>query len=488
VADGCGRTSEDDRLKLRSPQWVYVGDREAPAAGPPPAARWAHGVVGSGTQPFLAAHPAGNDLPTAHLSYDVVFNVRPDPTSAPLLAGDPAARTGNYEGREDKTGRLHAEWEEGALPRFAWPADGDRVSVLGSWVWDCDHWDPGGERTELHPPRVVWVLRRGGRPSPASPYGESEADLVVSTDKTPAGSQADCAHRAKGDVAVFQACLASAPLVQDVTGRYRFFLPAPPKPGPGARLRVRVLDAGSSRGAPQLRLTRRANGVAVALDVAPSLGPGLRRLVVAKRVLAGWTPTPAGALPVHLRVRLERLLVRRAMDPGCPTIQPDCPASKQSTRLGTASARPGEWNVYWNVGGRWGAWAPALLRTTDGRAYRGRQVVDLYLLRGARWQLLVFARECDLGFLGNARGTRFPLAPCPANGEAGRNDDPGVIAVTHRSAAASVGLRHADSRLAGSTCPRVNRRGCYRLTYRVTLVEDAAARAADLARGLPRRG
>ena len=123
------------------------------------------------------------------------------------------------------------------MPFFAWPENGDRVDLLGSWVWDCDHYE-AGEHTELHPVRAIWVERNRGGPSPRSPSGESEGDLFISTEKTYAGVQADCAHRTKGDRAAFKACLAGEPSWQDVSGSYSFALAAPPKPSPGARLRV----------------------------------------------------------------------------------------------------------------------------------------------------------------------------------------------------------------------------------------------------------
>lgn len=477
VADGCGRASEEARLVGRSPQWVYVNDREAPAGGPPPPPQWGHGIVHSRYESFLASHPAASDLPTNHFSYDLVFNLLPDSSSSFLLAGDPGAGTGNFEGRSEKTGRVHTEWEQGAFPLFAWPEPGDRVSVLGSWVWDCDHWLPGGERTELHPLRAIWVYRNPGGPSPRSPFGESEGDLLISTDKTPAGTQADCAHRTKGDTAAFRACLRSDSNWQDVNGKYRFYLPAPRKPAPGSRLAFRVVDAGSLRGAPRVRVRPARSGVSVAVDVAAPAG---RRVVLAKRILVGWRPMPARLLPEHLRLSFRRLLVRRAMDPGCPTENPNCPAKDQSTRLGSVSKPPGEWNVYWDVAGIWSMWSPRVLRPLDGQVFAGRQVVDFYLGRRASWRLLVFARECDLGAFGNARGEQFPLRPCPAHFEVSRgNDAPGIVVDRYRSPAASLGLHRSNATsFDESTCPRSNRRGCYGLTYEVTLVEDAARRAA----------
>ena len=124
----------------------------------------------------------------------------PDRAYRGLLGGSAAVRSGDFAGRNESTGRVHVEREQGSLPFFAWPEAGDRVALIGSWVWDCGHWAGGGERTEIHPFRALWVERDLG-----------EADLFLSSDKTFAGVEADCAHVAKGLVTAFRACLAAEP-------------------------------------------------------------------------------------------------------------------------------------------------------------------------------------------------------------------------------------------------------------------------------------
>jgi hypothetical protein len=123
-------------------------------------------------------------------------------------------------------------------------------------------------------------------------------------------------------------------------------------------------------------------------------------VVVAQRVLAGWSGVAA---PVHVRVRFERLLVRRAMDPGCPGGRPTC-GSKQTTHGEQISAPPGEWNVYVDAAGVWKTWGRGLLRARDGQVFRGGPAFDLRLAPGRPWRVFVFARECDFGLLGNADG------------------------------------------------------------------------------------
>jgi hypothetical protein len=461
VADGCGR----DRgaiIRRLSSNWAFVGDGHSAASGPAPPQRWAHGTVSSAYDGELAAHPTGIDDPFTHRSYDFVFNLLPVPRESYLVGGDPVGRTGNFEDRNEQTGRIHVERESISFPRFAWPDAGDRVSVLGSWVWDCDHFS-GGEHTELHPFHALWVVRRH---SPRSPFGDVEGDLLLTGVPTVADDQALCAHRTRGDQAAFQRCLGAGMGAVDVAGSYRFVLDVPARPAPGARFFSRVVDAGS-RGASRVRVSRRGARLSVLVDA------GTPGTVVAKRIIAGWRPVPERALPVHLRIRFIELLVRRAMDPGCQPTEPACPARNESTRLGQVTKPPGEWNVYFDAAGVWTAWRPAVVRPFDGSRIRGHQSVDVYVPRHAAWRLFAQTRECDFGTIG-------PLAPCPRMNEVGNlvgDDEPGILAARFRSPLAALGLHRANSRLHGSTCPPANRHGCYRLTFRVARLPDEPRRA-----------
>jgi hypothetical protein len=464
VADGCGR-NDSATISNEIPEWAYVNDRDYPPSGPAPPPRWARGTVnGFGTAAPFAVHTAGGDIPTTHRAYDLNLDVLPVADDYWLVGGNPTAKTGNFEGETGETGRLHVELEETAIPMSLWPEPGDRVEVLGSWVWDCGHWLPGGERTELHPFRALWVQRSLAARSPS---GEAEGDVFLTTDATDAGAIAECAHRTRTDRTAFKPCLATAPRWQDVTGSYRFHLPAPPRPSARARLRWRVVEAGSTSNAPRLRVVSSGAGVDVSFSVPPSLAPAPGRLVVARRVLVGWSP--ARARPVHLRVRLVRLLVRRAMDPACRVDDPSCPAAAESTRLGQQSALPGEWNVYWDVAGIWGMWSPRVLRVRrDGQAFPGLQTVDLYVPAGRSWRLMTWTRECDWGALG-------ALPPCPRSQEIGTrpgDDVPGAAIARFRSPGASIGLQRINSSLTGSTCPATNKHGCYELTFRVSRVSS----------------
>jgi hypothetical protein len=460
--DGCGR-DYIQQTQRAIPTWVYVGDRNVPATGSPPRPRRLEGVVASRYEPDLAVHPTPEDLPTIHRSYDLNLNVLPDRPYRRLLGGSSTVATGNFAGHGESTARVHVEREQATTPLFVWPEVGDRVAIVGAWVWDCGHWTPRGERTEIHPFRALWVERNRGGPSSASATGESEGDLFLSSDKTYAGIEADCAHRAKGIVPVFQACLAVEPDRQDVRGTYRFRLRVPPRPAANARLRVRVINAGSSPGAPRAHTNVRGNGVDVSLVVPASAG---KRVVVAQRVLARWTAAPA---PKRVRLRFVRLLVRRAMDPGCPGGQRTC-GSTQTTHGEQISAPPGEWNVYVDAAGVWKTWGRGLLRPRDGQVFGAGPTFDLRLAPGRPWRVFVFTRECDFGVLGNADGPSHALAPCPISKEFGTfdgDDVPGIAVARFASPDAALGLHRLRPRRRGSTCPAVNRLGCYEVAFTV---------------------
>jgi hypothetical protein len=464
--DGCGRSRQAEFAR-QAPGWVYVGDRGYPAGGPTPPVQWIDGVVRAAGNQAEAVHPSGGDDPTTHDSFDFNLNILPDPAYAGLLGGREQEKTGNFEGEGEETGRIHIERELKGFPTFAWAEAGDRVKVMGSWVWDCGHWDPGGERTELHPYRAMWVERRV---SSRSPWGEAEGDLYVSTQATPAGQIAECAHRSKGDPAAYKACTFAQPDWLDVSGDYDLTLPAPPKPPGATRLVARVVDRGSTVPVPAPVVS---GGVA-RLRFRLAAMPGTR-LVVAKQVFLGWTPVRAAALPVHLRVRFTRVLVRRAMDPGCASYMPGC-GSPRSTLDGQISASPGEFRIFSDVAGQWLLW-PALYRGGDGDAFAPHVVQDVYVPRNGSWRLLLWPHECDFGTL-SWSDPNGPMAPCPKSQEFGNfsgDDLPGLVVA--RFTGAALGARHANASTAPpSTCPASNMRGCLAFDYRVERVRDEAGR------------
>ena len=505
LQDGCQR-SPGALLTQQSPEWAYVYN--TPPSQPPPPPQWVSGVVRSGNPAFQAVHTAGGDLPQGHNAYDFNVNILPDPQYTFLLG------SANYAGNGEETGRLHTEWEDLTVKKFAWPEPGNRIMEKGSWVWDCGHWgtptnvfspdywlpkegqpcpgqvlpDPSqcvitGERTEFHPYRALWTRRQ---PSPHSPYGDNEGDIFVSTDKTPAGQEADCAHKFPPPPSPdpthpflygpdYQACLETEPDWQDVSGNYSFLLPLPPKPSSDARLVFRAVDRGSVNApAPQLKQEGSAVRVTFSLHSAPN-----QRLVMADQVFAGWRQTLRHTItpPTHLRITFDKLKIHRAQDPGCSGGTPAPGCQLESTRQNQATTAPGDWNLYWDVNGIWGQWAPGNgeFLTTDGQTLTPSpqlKPVDLYVAPSSGWRLYVHGRECDL----NALDPANPFADCPTNQEAADdNDVQGEIIDSYPSALASLGTHRSNAATASndptSTCPDANAAGCYSLTYTVAEVK-----------------
>jgi hypothetical protein len=468
-ADGCGRSRQLEFTR-RSPGWVYVNDKDFPASGATPTTQWLSGVVSAYRNLPDASHPSGGDDPTTHDSFDLNFNVLPDPGYEQLMGGLAEADTGNFEGEGEEKDRIHLERESNAVPAWSWPEAGDRVQAMGSWVWDCGHWDPGGERTEIHPYRAIWDERA---PSARSPYGESEGDLYVSTDATPAGQIAECAHKTKGDPVAYKACSFTQSNWLDVSGDYTLTLAAPPRPPGATHLAVRVVDRGSTV-SPAWSTTTAGGKLTLRfhLDATPDM-----RIVVAKQVYLGWRPLAAATLPEHLRLTFTKLLTRRAMDPGCPDSKSEC--GSVQTLLGDQITKgPGELLVYTDVAGIWALW-PRVLPAQDGRVFALRYSTDLYMRPAQAWRLFVFPHECDFG-VATWSDPDKPMAPCPKTGEFGNvsgDDVPGEIVVHYRGAQA-VGAHAANGSLQPpSTCPPADAQGCYRLWWAVTRIRDEGARA-----------
>jgi hypothetical protein len=447
IADGCQR----DTTKIytgAAPNWVYVNDKDFPSSGPPPAPRWVSGTV-KGPLGLLAARIASSDDPITHHSYDVNVDVTVDNPSDYL--------TGVSRDTTAEQGTLHLERESSAYPEWARPQAGDRIQALGSWIWDCDHYQGRGEKTEFHPFRVSWVQRHPGQLAPSSKT-EVEGDLYLSTEATPAGRQAECAHETKGSDQ-FKSCSHSTPDWVSVNGAYALGLCLPPHKAPG---NWRFVDRGSVN-APAMRFVPGNDGCGE-LRFTVAAGTG-QRVVIAKQVFWAVKSPPKAD---HLRVHFDKLLVRRAMDPSCPPGQPTCPYANESTLPGQIVTAPGEWQLHWTVNGIWGRW-PGTLAAKDGSVFRGTQSVDFYVQRGKPWTLVTIARECDFGALPGWDGPGKPTLPCPRSSEVGNSsgdDYPGAITVTHKGLA--LGRHVANASTAGSTCPPSNVQGCYQLTYTVS--------------------
>lgn len=428
------------------------------------------------------AHASLQDSILQHRSFDFNANLVPDPAFRYLIAGSPSRHTSNFApGGGEEQRRLHFEWESATIPFFAWPTDGDRATVWGSWIWDCGHWTSvenntsgviTGEHSELHPLSAIAVNRQ-------APYlsarGESETDVFVSNEGDGAHASEKCAlshHPLTGAAypqydAGFKPCAMSvANRLQPLARSYRFFVPAPPKPASGARLRYRVVNR-IAGGSGSQRVRTENNGI----EVTVTLHGGSREVRYGKSFFVSWT-VPTRHPPVPLRVTFKSLLIKQA-DPN--------PAVPDPTGA--------HWNLYLDLNGYWqlmNLWAPRLTtHVIDNERIPINRTVKIYVPRASGVWLQVAGRECDepagkvvLGISTNL------LYPCPANTDEQNpnifdifnNDDTGTILDTYRSAGTAIGTHVSTSlattrRFPGSGSITFGDgkqgRGDYQLTYTI---------------------
>ena len=435
--DGCQRANFGIGFDT-SPEWVYVYRS--------PAIRKATGVV-------RVAHASLQDAILEHRSFDFNANLVPDPQYRFLIAGSRTLHTSNYApGGGEERGRLHFEWESATLPVFAWPTDGDRATVWGSWIWDCGHWQSGenntsnvttGEHSELHPLSAIAVNRR-------APYlsarGESQTDVFVSNqgDAAHAIEQCSLSHHplTTGSYdAGFKPCATSAAnRLQPLARSYHVFVPAPARPSAGARLLFRVVNRiGGGSGRQSVRKTARG------LDVTVTLRGSGHQVNYGKSFFAWWSTPPrlrereerdlSPHRPDLVKVTLKSILIKRA-DPNPAVADPS----------------GAHWALYLDLNGYWALlnqWAPKLTtHVTDGERIALNRTVKIYVPHRAGVWLQVAGRECDepagkviLGVFANL------LYPCPANTDEQNpnildvfgNDDTGTVLDTYRSVGAAVG-------------------------------------------------
>lgn len=442
--DGCER-DPGGLIAGTSPQWAYVNKSHRP--------RYLRGVARN-------ARPTETDLFRAHDSYDMNVFFHPNARYANYL-GTANIRKPKTQDKDERN-TMELEWEQRAYKLFAWPTAGDRVEVMGSWIWDCGHWgpqdfndpnyfEPGtqpgekvtGERTEIHSPRMMIVHRRW--PS-TSARGDAVTDAFISSEGTFARGVEQ--HTAGYCDQPEDVCSQWVP-VND--RNYSFVAKAPPRPNGARRLRWRIIDHGSTN-APEPRVTPGRGGIKVTV---PFKGWGKRgdKMVFAKEIRVGWD---VPRRTQHLRVRLLHLRWAVELDGAQPfTCVPEQPCTGEPQD----SQPPDEVNVYIDVAGQWRQLkVPGLMSAAPGDKFDLSDTFDVYVSPKSRWRVLGRGRECD----------QPKLKECNAPQEAGLNEDAGIFDDRY------VGARHVAGRhLAMGTseaCDVDAQSPCYWLLYRIDKV------------------
>jgi len=410
------------------------------------------------------------DDPLTHYAHDTNFYLVPDPAYRWIIG------TANYfsSGEDDAgvaLGRIEVEWEalnagnpgtyqtgQIGLPGWAMPTSGDRMYLVGRWVLDAGHPEIG-DRTEIHPPRLVAVMRQ--RPAASSRMATStQVDVYVSghggaANHYPAGMDALLDQGGHGggrlrDVlspADQQTYYQAGPLptlelpvllqvVQQITGLsltgpihstagptafswgtpapeqqpvndmdYDFDVPLPPPPPGAASVGVEVVTQPQHSTAVTEAITYPASAGALP-SVAHIHLPyrGADSGIYARTLKFTWNT--ASVPRNHFRVRLNSV---------------------------TVSSLAGEWHLWSDVGGQWtylSAVAPALLQNTQGQSIAlTSPPYDVYLGGSDTLRVLVqgYRAEC----LDHLFGTLFGMSSYSAGIQlletcgTGNNDDLG---------------------------------------------------------------
>lgn len=137
---GC-RVGGPNDINRIDPQWVSVMPDDAPEI-----------VEGIVTRNKLSYE----DNPANHNSHDFVFHLLLDPDYQHLHSDANPDDGGSTDPADDNLRLMEMEWEMRYFSPLFWPLEGDRVWMMGRWVFDCGH---PPYRTELHPPKAVAFMR-----------------------------------------------------------------------------------------------------------------------------------------------------------------------------------------------------------------------------------------------------------------------------------------------------------------------------------------
>jgi hypothetical protein len=259
---------------------------------------------------------AHHEWPFSHTSHDSNFHVKLDPKYTGLASV-------NHPKDENGQRTMEMEWEIGTtntgitdrFPKLFWPWEGDRVWMMGRWVWDCSHFDPlhlNGWLSEIHPPFATAFTRNEPHQFPGENKPSSAAVTYIYI------------HGRGGNY--------NTP----VGGRnYEFDIPMPPKPSflPTTLLRSHVIVLPFDGPAPILtsKLQENKAHVVIPLSSIPA-STGLKYgAIVAAKWIDTTRPLPSTEGFRTLRVTFDSIKVNRDHDYGS-----------------------GEWNQLWvGVNGKW---------------------------------------------------------------------------------------------------------------------------------------
>jgi hypothetical protein len=280
---------------------------------------------------------SGEDFPLKpwHAYYDWNFDVRPDPQYRNLLS---------VSNVRDRRGLLECEWDTAFFPPWAWPQQGERVWVVGRWIFDCGHPGANGYRTEIHPPKAVVSFRSEAREFEGGYVRANGAFVYI-------GSQGGYFD-------------------SDITDQdYEFSFLLPPRPSAAAQPQIRVANmTRGNRVKPQVTPIPANNPNRLSVRI-PLKGVSPKPKEYGVRILGGWSdPTGNEAKKtIPVKVDVKTLFMDANFD-----IFGD------------------EWYVYIGVNGRW-----KVLESVGGDTEAVRHTVHLHLHPTDRISMSVSGFEAD---------------------------------------------------------------------------------------------
>ena len=278
---------------------------------------------------------------------------------------------GNLLSVANTPGIMECEWDTAFFPSWAWPQRGQRVWLMGRWIYDCGHPDGNGWcKTEIHPPRAVVSFR-----SEAVKFAENTGPV-------------------RANNAVVYIGRKGGYWTSPINDRdYEFTLPLPPRP----KLSAGVLRAATARLTTTATTTRVggpgqppvAGAVAAPTNVAALSLSGATRAGVT--LIDGLTPvvrvsSKTGALPVQPQITMSTKFANaldvkiplkgqtphpdeygviiscgwldRTGDQSKKVVHADVTIDKiyMDANLDTLPFDSDEWYVYVGVNGRWRVW------------------------------------------------------------------------------------------------------------------------------------
>jgi hypothetical protein len=206
---------------------------------------------------------------------------------------------------------MEIEWDITYFPEKFWPQVGDRVWLLGRYIWDCGHTE-GGYHNEIHPPTAVAFTRP-----------ETNSDLLQGT-TGPVNKTYVYIHGKSGISCLFDDYLDTSVAKRN----YTFTIPLPPPPATGTPF-AEVVELPYGGPAPILRIA--PNNREVVVHYPLRLGDPSPNRRFGAVIATGWRNATPAITYRNLQVNVQKLRIRKRHGVLCQT----------------------DWNLWLNVNGNW---------------------------------------------------------------------------------------------------------------------------------------